>query len=99
MIASSRAMAGAIERRNVAASTTERAVAIGVALTLVVAAVLAFPARQGVFGLVPGFLAAYGALLAHGADPARPGPDGGSRQPCQHRPPVLSGNLFFFLHV
>jgi len=56
-------MAGAIERRNVAASTTERAVAIGVALTLVVAAVLAFPARQGVFGLVPGFLAAYGALL------------------------------------
>jgi len=56
-------MAGAIERRNVAASWRERAAAIGVALVLVVLAALVFPVRQQVIGVIPGFLAAYGALL------------------------------------
>lgn len=64
MTAGSRSATGTPARRPAAAaSSAERTLAIAFAGALVLVTVLAWPVRQYYFGLVPGFLGAYGALL------------------------------------
>jgi PAS domain S-box-containing protein len=63
MTASTRVVAGGLRRRDAPASPTERGVAVVFAAVLVLTALVAYPLRQHPVGIVPGFLAAYGALL------------------------------------